>query len=167
MEYQSQPEDLRIASNIIGFISFIIQIVLPFYFLHYQRALLCIFVMFFTLGIMYWACVAPNHDTEESFENIHGIESKKMDWGEIQVRGSGNHSTSDSFIDTMITTCWGGMNYQIEHHLFPSMSHVHYPMISPIVKETCKEFQIPYNSNQTWTGALLSYYGFIKKLESL
>ena len=36
------------------------------------------------------------------------------------------------------------MNYQIEHHLFPSMCSVYYPRISPIVKQTCAEFNIPY-----------------------
>eukprot|EP01080_Neovahlkampfia_damariscottae_P005624 gene5624-9441_t len=167
MDIAAQPIGLTIASTIIGTISFIIQIILPFYFLEYQRALLCLFVMFFSLGFWYWACVAPNHDTEESLENLHGIDTKKMDWGELQVRSSGNHSSSDSFLDFVITSCWGGMNFQIEHHLFPSISHVHYPAIAPIVRETCKEFQIPYNSNQTWGGALLSYYGFVKKLETL
>ena len=39
----------------------------------------------------------------------------------------------------------GGLNYQIEHHLFPRISHVHYPALSPLVRETCREYGIPYN----------------------
>jgi acyl-lipid (7-3)-desaturase (Delta-4 desaturase) len=38
----------------------------------------------------------------------------------------------------------GGLNYQIEHHLFPRISHVHYPTIAPIVREFCKSKGIPY-----------------------
>jgi len=38
----------------------------------------------------------------------------------------------------------GGLNYQIEHHLFPRMNHTHYPKVAPIVKEFCKEKNIPY-----------------------
>lgn len=38
----------------------------------------------------------------------------------------------------------GGLNYQIEHHLFPQISHVHYPKLSLIVKQVCQEYNIPY-----------------------
>lgn len=58
----------------------------------------------------------------------------------IQVRHSGNFSTK-SFL---VTQLMGGINYQIEHHLFPSMSHMLYQEIAPIVKATCRDFNIPY-----------------------
>eukprot|EP00438_Fugacium_kawagutii_P000132 Skav218746 [mRNA] locus=scaffold1346:1014915:1015115:+ [translate_table: standard] len=51
---------------------------------------------------------------------------------------------------------FGGINYQIEHHLFPGISHVHYPQISPIVQKTCDDFNIPYNKHGTWTSAIRS-----------
>ena len=38
----------------------------------------------------------------------------------------------------------GGLNYQIEHHLFPRISHCHYPTIAPVVREFCEERKIPY-----------------------
>jgi linoleoyl-CoA desaturase len=38
----------------------------------------------------------------------------------------------------------GGLNFQVEHHLFPKISHVHYPQINKIVKDTCAEFGIAY-----------------------
>ena len=44
--------------------------------------------------------------------------------------------------------------FQIEHHLFPNICHVHYKAISKIVKETAEEFGLPYNSGTSFTGAL-------------
>lgn len=44
---------------------------------------------------------------------------------------------------------YGGINYQIEHHLFPTLSHVHYSAIQPVVRKTCAEFGIPYVDHPT------------------
>ncbi|MEO5948469.1 MAG: acyl-CoA desaturase [Chitinophagaceae bacterium] len=58
----------------------------------------------------------------------------------------------------------GGLNMQIEHHLFPKICHIHYRKISKIVKETAKEYNLPYNENKTFFTALRSHYLFLKKL---
>ncbi|CAB4070384.1 E1.14.19.3 [Lepeophtheirus salmonis] len=50
----------------------------------------------------------------------------------------------------------GGLNYQIEHHLFPRMCHVHYPTVAPIVRQFCKEKSIPYNHFPTITENFVS-----------
>ena len=64
----------------------------------------------------------------------------KGDWGETQVRNSGNFITNNY----LYSYIFGGINYQIEHHLFPSLCPIHYHKIQNIVKQTCKEFNIPY-----------------------
>jgi linoleoyl-CoA desaturase len=51
----------------------------------------------------------------------------------------------------------GGLNFQIEHHLFPHICHVHYPRLAPIVKATCEEFNVAYNSFPTWHEALVEH----------
>lgn len=58
----------------------------------------------------------------------------------------------------------GGLNRQIEHHLFPKICHIHYPAIGKIVKETALEFNLPYIENATFTNALASHYRMLKKL---
>ena len=67
---------------------------------------------------------------QNHIENIDG-----KDWGELQVRHSGNFCTQKPWVYQL----FGGINYQIEHHLFPSVCHIHFPRIKPIVKKTCKE----------------------------
>ncbi|CAM9134699.1 unnamed protein product [Scytosiphon promiscuus] len=51
----------------------------------------------------------------------------------------------------------GGINFQIEHHLFPSMSHMLYAEIAPIVRNACREFNIPYNAHPSLWSAYKSY----------
>lgn len=58
----------------------------------------------------------------------------------------------------------GGLNFQIEHHLFPQICHVHYWRISPIVKRTALDFGLPYNENKTFFQALGSHFRFLKKM---
>jgi linoleoyl-CoA desaturase len=51
----------------------------------------------------------------------------------------------------------GSINYQIEHHLFPGMSHIHLPRIAPIVRQTCEEFHIPYAAYFSLSSAWYSF----------
>ncbi len=63
-----------------------------------------------------------------------------------------------------ITWFAGGLNFQIEHHLFPKISHVHYHKIARIVKETANEFGLPYHEFSKFTQALRSHLRFLKML---
>jgi linoleoyl-CoA desaturase len=58
----------------------------------------------------------------------------------------------------------GGLNMQIEHHLFPRICHIHYAAISDIVKKTAIEFRVPYIENPTFLSALRSHYRMLKRL---
>lgn len=58
----------------------------------------------------------------------------------------------------------GGLNYQVEHHLFPNICHVHYRAIAPIVEKTAKEFGLPYKSKETFMDALIAHAQIMKEL---
>jgi fatty acid desaturase len=93
------------------------------------------------LNLLYWIGSAPDHDMYDTHKQIEK-HNKLIDWGEMQVRHSGNFMESYP----LFTRYMGGINYQIEHHLFPSLSNHKLKEISPIVKKTCKEFNIPYHT---------------------
>lgn len=57
----------------------------------------------------------------------------------------------------------GGLNFQVEHHLFPNICHVHYPEVSKIVEETAKEFGVPYLNTPTLGNAISSHLAMLKK----
>ena len=58
----------------------------------------------------------------------------------------------------------GGLNYQIEHHLFPQVCSVHYPALSPIVREVAAKYGIPYHYNPTLRAAIRSHHAMLKRL---
>jgi linoleoyl-CoA desaturase len=74
--------------------------------------------------------------------------------------------TTTNYANKSILLSWyvGGLNYQIEHHLFPNVCHVHYRNISRIVKETAKEFGLPYKEQPTFWGAIKGHARLLKEL---
>jgi linoleoyl-CoA desaturase len=58
----------------------------------------------------------------------------------------------------------GGLNFQIEHHLFPQICHVHYPALSKLVQETCREFGIRYKAYETFLAGIASHYRWLRRM---
>ncbi len=63
----------------------------------------------------------------------------------------------------LVNYFFGGLNFQVEHHLFPHICHVHYTAIAPIVKQTAEEYGLPYYSHPTYFGAIRSHIRMLKK----
>lgn len=81
-------------------------------------------------------------------------------WAVAQVYASCNWQAGSVFYGWMS----GGLNHQIEHHLFPSIAHYHYPAIAPIVEKTCKEFDLPYHNFKTFTSCWNAMRMYLKEL---
>lgn len=82
------------------------------------------------------------------------------EWAVHQLKTTANFATRNKLI-----TWWvGGLNFQVEHHLFPRVSHIHYPAISKIVRKACQEFGITYIENPTMRLAVASHIHHLKKL---
>ena len=58
----------------------------------------------------------------------------------------------------------GGLNFQVEHHLFSKICHVHYPALSKIVEEACHEFGVRYTANKTFLSALASHFRWLVQM---
>jgi linoleoyl-CoA desaturase len=58
----------------------------------------------------------------------------------------------------------GGLNFQIEHHLFPHVCHVHYPALSKIVETTCEEYGVRYKVHRTFLAGLASHYRWLRRM---
>jgi linoleoyl-CoA desaturase len=81
-----------------------------------------------------------------------------QNWYIHQLETTANFSNNKSFFSWFI----GGLNYQIEHHLFPTICHVHYHDLSKIVKKTALEYNVPYHASNTFLGALNHHYKHLK-----
>lgn len=92
----------------------------------------------------------PNADTNK-MEN---------EWAIHQLETTANFATRNKLL------CWllGGLNFQIEHHLFPKISHVHYPAISKIIKATCEEYNVKYMEFRRMRQAIVSHALYLRKM---
>jgi linoleoyl-CoA desaturase len=96
------------------------------------------------------------------FETIALDETKHIEtaWAQHQILTTANFAMDNKILSWYV----GGLNYQIEHHLFPKVSHIHYPAISKFVQAKCKEYNLPYNNNATFFGAIASHFRVMKNL---
>jgi linoleoyl-CoA desaturase len=63
-----------------------------------------------------------------------------------------------------LTWYLGGLNYQIEHHLFPKISHIHYPRLAPIVERVCTEFRVRYTAYDGFFPAISSHWRWLRTM---
>ena len=89
-------------------------------------------------------------------------DSGKLDneWMIHQLKTTANFAKKSKLVTWFV----GGLNFQIEHHLFPNICHVHYRHISDIVKTTAQEYGIIYNEKKTYFEAVISHYKMLKLL---
>ena len=74
-------------------------------------------------------------------------------WAVHQINTTANYSPKSRIFTWFV----GGLNYQIEHHLFANISHVHYKKLSPIVSQTAEEYGVKYNSHRTFMHAIVDH----------
>lgn len=84
----------------------------------------------------------------------HSTGTMELPFAEHQVRTTANFAPGNP----ILTWYLGGLNYQVEHHLFPWISHIHYPRISPIVRSLCEKYKLPYNSHSLFQAIASHYY---------
>ncbi len=82
------------------------------------------------------------------------------DWAIHQMETTTNFSPGSRFF----SWCIGGLNYQVEHHLFPNICHVHYKEVSKIVSKVAAEYGVPYHVKKTFMGAMVEHIGMLRTL---
>ncbi|MFN5251712.1 MAG: fatty acid desaturase family protein [Bacteroidia bacterium] len=81
-------------------------------------------------------------------------------WFVHQLQTTANFATKSKVLGWFT----GGLNFQVEHHLFPRMSHIHYPEVSKIVKQVCADYNIVYNEQPTFLAGLRSHIRHLKAI---
>ncbi|MBR9919629.1 MAG: acyl-CoA desaturase [Bacteroidetes bacterium] len=139
---------------------------------------LCLVVLPLAMGVAWWAVLlgfllmhlitgfiitiifqlahvveGPSHHTPEKTGTMENT------WAIHQLITTANFACQNRFV----TWFTGGLNHQIEHHLFPSICHIHYRKISRIVRQTAKEFGLPYHEFPKFRLALMSHLGVLRE----
>jgi fatty acid desaturase (delta-4 desaturase) len=97
-----------------------------------------------------------NFIISHNFEGVKNNRVASSDWAISQIE------SSSTVGGRMLGFFHGGLNYQIEHHLFPRISHVHYHKIKPIVQEWCKKKKVKYNYYHTLCDNIYSCYKYLE-----
>lgn len=149
---------------IVGKIIFaFIFIVLPIWLCEtpWYISILGITIMLFISGLTLGAIFQPAHVVPTSNYPVPDDSGNiDADWAVSQLYNTANFAPKARLFSWYV----GGLNYQVEHHLFPNICHVHYRKLANIVKQTAEEFNLPYHSYNSFGRALLEHSKMLYKL---
>ena len=153
-------EHLIFWSTKIGYLA--LYIGLPVYFTGLAHTMIGFGIMTFVCGLTIAVVFQMAHVVEvTSFPEPDATTSKiNQEWAIHQIETTANFGTNNKTLSWFL----GGLNFQVEHHLFPRISHVHYPAINKLVKETCEEFNVSYLEFSSLGTAFWSHLKHIRKM---
>ncbi len=143
------------------YIAYIIVLPIMFSGFAWYHVIAGIVAMHIVAGFSLAAIFQPAHVVETSDFSAPNEERKmENNWAIHQVRNTADFAPDNKLV------CWfiGGLNFQIEHHLFPHICHVHYPKIAKIVASVAAEYDLPYQVMPTFRSALIAHGKMLKKL---
>jgi linoleoyl-CoA desaturase len=140
----------------------VVYIIIPIVLLGWKAWLVGFLISQFTLGMTLAVVFQLAHVVEHAEFEAAGADPVKIEneWAIHQVKTTANFAFSNKIVTWFV----GGLNYQIEHHLFPRISHIHYPAISKIVRETCEKFDLNYIYFPTTRAAIASHVRFMHQM---
>src|SRR5215203_6960829 len=137
-------------------------IALPIALVGWQAWLVSYLIVNVTMGLILALVFQLAHVVEKTSFEEAGASHKMIEseWAIHEINTTANFAPKSKIISWFV----GGLNFQVEHHLFPRVSHVHYPALSKIVQEECARFNLPYHYYPTMTEAVFSHIRVMKQL---
>jgi len=146
----------RIENFFVLAFNLLLTVGMPFFFLSFPRALTVCLISNIVSSLIVVVQIAVNHEVPDTMEQVNPKE--KIDWGIHQVKTSHNFGVNSKIALHLS----GGLNYQVEHHLFPNVFYIYYPALSKIVQEACKEEGLRYNESSSILEAVHKHYNLLK-----
>lgn len=162
-QYHVNPTIEYIKMVLVKIIYLFVFIGLPVLFTAFSwwQVLLGFFIMHWVAGCILSTIFQMAHvvqGTEQLLPNAEGVIERE--WAVHELRSTSDFARNNLFLNYYI----GGLNFQIEHHLFPNICHIHYRKIAPIVERTAQEFGFTYNLKPSFRNALQSHIHRLKEL---
>jgi linoleoyl-CoA desaturase len=158
-----RPQREELARFVLGKIQFFcLAFAIPLSF-HPMEAVLGLYVLvFYVNGLIFTIVVQLSHlvshtDTPRPSSDGNFLDT---DWAVHQARASCDFCQDNKLLSWFL----GGLNFQVEHHLFPTVCHMHYAGMAPIVKSVCLERSIPYNTHSSLIEGLRSHHHHLRSL---
>lgn len=160
-----RPRGWDLAIFVAGkLVFFCLAFVVPLQLRSLGDVLICYLLASFVQGLALSVVFQLAHCVEEASFPLPSEDTGKMEnaWAVHQVQTTVDFARHSRWLSWYC----GGLNYQIEHHLFPQICHLHYPAIAPIVEQVCGEYGLDYCSHPTFRSSLASHYRWLKRLAS-
>jgi linoleoyl-CoA desaturase len=115
----------------------------------------------FVQGVVLSVVFQLAHCVEEASFPLPQPDTGRMEnaWAVHQVETTVDFARGSRLLSWFV----GGLNFQIEHHLFPQICHVHYPALSRLVEKTCKEFGLRYAAHETFWAGVASHFRWLRR----
>jgi linoleoyl-CoA desaturase len=146
----------------IVFVTYMLVLPLIFLDVAWWQVIIGFLTVEFTAGLILSVIFQMAHVVDKfDLSNHDKFDGESKDeWAVHQIKNTFNFATHNR----LLTWYCGGLNFQIEHHLFPNISHAHYPKLYKIIKATAEKHQVAYQEFTTFSEALVSHVIFLKKL---
>jgi linoleoyl-CoA desaturase len=145
----------------LAYLAYTVAIPLMFFDVIWWQYLLCFLTMHLVAGVILSLIFQPAHVVGEAdFPMPNDANEIENAWAVHELLTTANFARKNKILNWYA----GGLNFQIEHHLFPTICHIHYEALAPIVKQTAEEFGLPYNEFDTFSAAIASHYHVLKEL---
>ena len=134
--------------------------VIPLQYHSVKEVAIAYFVVSFVLGFVLSIVFQLAHAVEEAEFPMPRPDNGQIEnaWATHQVETTVDFGRESRALAWMV----GGLNFQIEHHLFPRICHIHYPALSKVVESTCHDFGVRYTAHQTFWQGLRSHYRWLR-----
>src|SRR6266849_2486875 len=141
---------------------FSLALVVPALFHRWWVVLLFYAITAFVVGLTLSVVFQLAHCVEEADfpQLLPGTDQVPSAWAVHQVQTTVDFAPRNR----LLTWYLGGLNFQIEHHLFPKICHVHYPRLSVIVRAVCAEFGVRYAAHDRLLGAVCSHWRWLRRM---
>jgi linoleoyl-CoA desaturase len=157
-----RPKGWELVTFIVGkFVSIGLLLGIPMLVHSWWVVLIFYVVVTAVLGVVLTVVFQLAHCVEEAEFPLPTDGGRMEDaWAVHQVQ------TTVDFARKSRVLCWllGGLNFQVVHHLFPRISHIHYPALSRIVEETCREFGVRYSAHRSFAAGVASHFRWLREL---
>ncbi|MEK7703420.1 MAG: acyl-CoA desaturase [Myxococcota bacterium] len=158
-----RPSGMELVGFVVGKLAALtLWFGLPLLLHPWQAVLPWVLVTSMVLGITLAVVFQLAHAVDATeFPKTEGDEPLlERDWVMHQLATTANYAPQSRALGWLL----GGLNHQVEHHLFPRVCHVHYHAIAPIVADSCREAGVPYLAYPTFGSALRSHYQLLRRM---
>jgi linoleoyl-CoA desaturase len=158
-----RPRGWSLLEMVAGKVAFFAwAMAIPMFFHRWWVVLTFYAVGSFLVGFILSVVFQLAHCVEEASFPEPPANSDRMEhgWAAHQVQTTVNFARRNP----ILTWYLGGLNFQVEHHLFPKICHVHYPRISSIVQTVCAEFGVRYSAHDGFTAAIVSHWRWLRRM---